>query len=199
MNRAGMTLVEVTIALTLVAASVTGGYQLYRTAGSLSDRVDASLTELASEVAMRATISAWFRHPVVGAGEAAFYGHDQTWLGIADDRLELWVRNPFPSVSELSRLELFVDRDDATPEEGLVASIASPPDWTERRLVLAPTVERLNLSFRTPHVSGGQELSSWQSRSLTPRSIRIELGAAPGEHLPPLLSRPWVIAVGGAR
>lgn len=195
--RGGMTVIEVTVALTLVALVVTGGYQLYEIARSVSGRVDASLTELTAESTVRAAISSWLRHPVVHTEETGFYAFDQTWQRIDDDRLLLWVRDPLPGVSGLSRLELFVDREQTTPEEGLVASIEEAGGGRPTRIVVAPTVGRLDFRFGAPTVA--EELSSWQSQSRTPRSVVIDMGPRPGLELPPLLSRPWVVTVGEAR
>ena len=194
-----MTLLEVTIALVLVGTALTGGYQLYQTARSVTDRVDASVEALAAESAVRSVITSWLRFPVLGAEGFGFYGFDQRWQGLDDDRLQLWVRNPFPGEAGPSRLELFIDRDEATPEEGLVASIGTPPEPRTQRIVLAPGVGRFNLTFRGLDAPPGQSLPSWTSQSLTPRSVVMELGPRPGHRLPALLARPFAIAIGDAR
>lgn len=196
-DRAGMTLIEVTVALTLVAVAVTGGYQLYEIAQRVTERVDASLTALSAESAVRAAITSWLRHPVMGTDGDGLHGFDQSWQGVDDDRLQLSVRSPVPGVTGVARLELFVDRDPATPEEGLVAALASRSGGRPLTIVLLPAVGRLDLRFRAPGVE--EELSSWQSVSLAPRSIVVDLGPRPGLRLPPLLSRPWIVTVGDAR
>lgn len=192
-----MTLVEVTLALTLVGLAVTAGYQLYETARTIHERVDASLSALTVESAVRATISSWLRHPVMLTDQVGFYAFDQTWQGVDDDRLLLWVRNPLPGIAGLAQVQLSVDRDDATPEEGLVASVVALSDPRPRTIVVAPAVGRLDFTFRAPNVA--EALESWQSRSLTPREIVIDMGPRPGMQLPPLLARPWTVVVGEAR
>ena len=192
-----MTLVEVTLALTLVGVVVTAGYQLYETARTIHERVDSSLSALAVESAVRATISSWLQHPVMLTEQLGFYAFDQSWQGVDDDRLVLWVRDPLPGVPGLARLQLSVDRDEATAEEGLVATVVPLSDPRPRTIMMAPTVGRLNLAFRTPNIT--DDLGSWQSQSLTPREIVIELGPRPGMRLPPLLARPWTVVVGEAR
>ena len=194
-DRAGMTLIEVTLALAIVSVVLTGGYVLYGTAQTVSMKVDGSLTLLAAESSQRSAIESWLRYPVVRTG-AGFHGFDQAWRGVDDDRLQLVVRSPRPGARGLWRLELLIDRDEVTPEEGLVAILTSAVDGRATRLEVVPAVGRLDVTFLG---TNGFWLSSWGSQSVAPRAVRIDMGPRPGAELPPLLSQPWVVAIGEHR
>jgi hypothetical protein len=199
MNRAGMTLIEVTLALLLVSGALVTGYELYDALQRTSTALDTSLSGLMEESAARSLLSSWVRRPVLRSGQAGFLGFDGRWDGAQDDRLELWVRGGTPAHQALTRVNLFVDRDDATPQEGLVASLTTPGAGRPVLIELAGSVGSLDIKYVPSSEGGSRALSSWQSQSVTPRAVIVELGPAPGRELPSLLARPWTIAVGDAR
>lgn len=186
----GFTLVEVLAALVvggMVAAAVTAGVRALTTWTSASRE---RAREANRAGARRAQIAEWLAAaaPPAGARDARLrFRSRSTPDGRADDELS-WptlARSAFSSGR--TRVRLYVDRDPATPERGLVAELSEGGSLGLRRVELAPKVDAMEVRFSA---SGGAWTSDWGSVRQLPRAVELRLD---GDSVPRVLRAPIVV------
>ena len=198
--RAGFTLVEVMVGLTVASLALLAGMSAL---GFVSDRSrhaeDATLAAVGGAT-QRALLYDW----LAGARFRASTG--EHFEGLPDDRGgELMDVLMFPTTARtpldvpLSVVMLYIDVDPATPERGLVAEISGPPVTSEpQRMELVPQAGRIRIRYLSAGAGAAWE-TSWVLRNELPRLVELSLEPAAGDSLPLLLRYPVRVSLAGVR
>jgi hypothetical protein len=103
------------------------------------------------------------------------------------------VNTPTPIDYTEAVVHLFIDRDEATPESGLVAEMQSVESATMVRTQLDSTVTGLLVEYLD------QQTNRWVPRKegvvRNPLAVRMTLSAREPDTLPPLLRLPFIQSV----
>jgi prepilin-type N-terminal cleavage/methylation domain-containing protein len=198
--RPGFTLLEVTVALTVAALALTAGMFALGTVADRSAHTEQASVAALEAAAARQQIVHWLEGARLRSinGVDTFQGLSVEYGGVPDDILLF----PTTSATHLRASEtivrLYIDRDDETPEQGLVAELTTQRGLDSRRVELLPQVVGLSLRYLPP--SAGSVAVEWDeqwlTRNLLPRAVEMTLLAAPGTALPPLLEYPIRVALG---
>ncbi len=188
MNR-GFTLMEVLIGLTVAGLALTAGFA---TLGFISD-TDKPV-DVASALALRGAttrnlLTEWLGEAKLQVGRrgVSFQGLDDEVYGTETDEII------FPTTASTvlgvgtTVVRLFIDQDDGTPEEGLVAELTELVTDEPRLVELVPEAGSLQLRYLLP-IEGttGEWVDGWISSRL-PHAIELVLGPTRSDTLPPLL------------
>jgi prepilin-type N-terminal cleavage/methylation domain-containing protein len=198
-GRAGFTLVEVMVGLTVAALALAAGFVAL---GAVHDRgehaAEASRAAVAG-AAQRALLVEW----LAGARQAApsgemFEGAREDAAGEPVDLLLFPTTARTPAGGMNSVVLLYIDHDADTPERGLVAEVTgSTPGQPPRRVELVPEAVHMRVRYLGTGSTSGEWQEEWAGRNELPRLIEITLTAAPGDSLPLLLRLPIRVAPGG--
>ncbi|HEX2205095.1 MAG TPA: prepilin-type N-terminal cleavage/methylation domain-containing protein [Longimicrobium sp.] len=199
-GRAGMTLLELLVGLTITGLVLAAGYAALASVADHRQRAAAAADEVARAAAVRRTLTAWLAGARLEAyqGGPEFRGVDGTDGGHDDDELSFLTAVPigaraFPTV------RLYVDRDEKTPERGLVAELG---DWRRpetERVVLMPEATDLEVRYLSGISAERVWLPSWISGTVLPRALEMRVSAVGTDTLPPLFRVPLTVALGEAR
>jgi hypothetical protein len=197
-----MTLLELVVALAITGMAVSAGYGTF---ANLSDRRDAAAegaSTVLREAGGRAAVVRWLsaaRLTVQDDG-IQFRGIDGvTREGHADDDVLFFTTAPTLVSSEESTVRLYIDRDTATAERGLVAELREREGSRTMKIELVPNAISLDGTYLTSLFGQRQWLGSWVSTSVLPAGTRLVAGAAAGDSLPPLWRLPVTVSIEGAR
>lgn len=192
--RAGMTLLELTVALAVGGAAVAAGGGAV---ALLLDRREAIIADADVDgraLAARRQLVSWVsgvRADQIGTFDGR-QGDRRTAVGeIADDTISFVTF----SAGELQRVQLFVDRSADRP--ALVAEVESARD-SLARIELAPGVTGFEVSYLTSAFGKREWRRTWNG-SLLPTAIVIKLRAAEGSELPAALRVPVTIPLGNSQ
>jgi len=197
-TRRGFTLMEVLVGLTVSALALSVGFT---TLAFLSDREGP--VDRVSAVALRgattrrlligwlseARLQAYRRGPV-------FQGFDLEERGTSSDELNFPTRASTPLGVGTTIVRLFIDRDEQTPQRGLVAELTERLSDEPRVVELVPEAGALEINYLMPiEGSTGEWLPTWVDSRRLPKAIRLALSAAAPDTLPSLLRYPILVAL----
>ena len=205
--RRGMTLIELTVALTITGLAMGVGYSAF---GTLADRrmeAASRAQEVARVSAIRRSVASWLAASrlTIDEDEIVFRAVDGLWRSaagdIADDDLTFFTSAPTPLGDGGTIVRLRVERGDSLPavERGLIAELR---DWRVRRgvrIVLDTSVSAFDVAI-LPSVVGDREWqTSWISSTILPAGVRVTLGARDGAVLAPLMAAPITASLENGR
>lgn len=197
-TRQGFTLMEVVVGLTVAALALSVGFA---TLAFLADREEP--VDTVSAVALRgattrrllinwlseARLQAYRRGPV-------FQGFDLEERGASSDELNFPTRASTPLGVGTTIVRLFIDRDEQTPQRGLVAELTERLSDEPRVVELIPEAGALEINYLMPiEGSTGEWLPTWVDSRRLPKAIRLSLAAAAPDTLPSLLRYPILVAL----
>ena len=197
-TRQGFTLMEVLVGLTVAALALSAGFA---TLAFLSDREEP--VDTVSALALRgattrrlligwlseARLQAYRRGPV-------FQGFDLEERGTSSDELNFPTRASTPLGVGTTIVRLFIDRDEQTPQRGLVAELTERLSDEPRVVELVPEAGALEINYLMPiEGSTGEWLPTWVDSRRLPKAIRLALSAAAPDTLPSLLRYPILVAL----
>ncbi len=195
MNR-GFTLMEVLIGLTVAALALTAGFA---TLGFLTDTDEP--VDVASALALRGAttrnlLTEWLgeaRYSQSSRRGITFQGLDGEVYDTEADELIFPTTASTPLGVGTTVVRLFIDDDNETPEEGLVAELIELPTDEPRVVELVPEAGSLELRYLVP-IQGttGEWVDGWISNRL-PQAIELILGPNRNDTLPPLLRYPLLV------
>lgn len=199
--RPGMTLLELVVGLAIVGMATSAGYAAFVTAADQRERAAEALAEARQDAAVRQLLVDWLRGARLTVEQAgpSFTGLDGTHDGWPDDELRFLTTVPAAPDAGEAIIRLYIDRDEATPERGLVADVAEWRGTTRRRVELAPAATGLGIRYLTGVSGATRWLPSWISTSVLPRGVELMVEAEAPDSLPTLLRRPVLVALAGAR
>jgi prepilin-type N-terminal cleavage/methylation domain-containing protein len=203
-GRTGMTLVELVVGLAITGLALAAGYAALGAAIDHRARANEATDALLRDAMVRQTLHRWLAAARVSAEEnaPAFAGVDGEHQGLPDAELSFLTTAPTPVDAAVTRVRLYVDRDPATPERGLVAELSA---WRgavvgqPRRLVMEPRAAGLEVRYLSGVPGARQWLSSWISSSVMPAGLELRLVAAATDSLPAVLALPVHVSYTGAR
>lgn len=201
MNRRGLTLIELVVALAVTAIAAAGGF------GALALLIDNrtvaadAVRETERATAVRRTVLVWLEGIRLIPEDAgrSFQLLDRTTRGRPDDELSFVTTAPTPIGGENVIVRLYVEHDARMSQHGLVAELQ---DWSGAHSVIVPldsTVTSLDIRCRTAMLGRTQWVTSWLSAGLLPRGVELRLAAEPANALAPLLRLPLVVAFPGGQ
>lgn len=191
--RAGMTLMELVIALLITGMIAAMGAAAFNSV--LDNRASAKIATHAvtRAAATRALLVSWLSSARFSSDATRPPSATTLNLGEDDDALVVFVNTPTPIDYTEAVVHLFIDRDEETPERGLVAEMQSIEAATMVRTELDSTVTGLLVEYLDP------QMNRWVPRKegvvRAPLAVRMTLSARPPDTLPPLLRLPIVQAV----
>ena len=199
--RRGLTLVELLVALTVTAVTMSVGWSALGTIADRRERARATSTATLRAAAARRQVVAWLEGAHVTGEEDAppFQVIDHATRGRPDDELSFLTSATTPLGRGDVTVRLYVDRDPRTAERGLVAAFGDR--WTARtmRMELDPSVAALEVRGVSDMRGRHERLASWLSGTVVPQGVELTLAAARAEGLAPLLRVPIVVAIEGGR
>ena len=198
MTRRGFTLMEVLVGLTVAALALSAGFA---TLAFLADREEP--VDVVSAVALRgattrsllvgwlsqARLQAYRRGPV-------FQGYDAEERGAPSDELNFPTVASTPLGVGTSIVRLFIDRDEQTPQRGLVAELTERASDEPRVVELVPEAGTLEINYLMAiEGSTGEWVPTWVDSRTLPKAIRLTLAATAPDTLPSLLRYPILVAL----
>jgi prepilin-type N-terminal cleavage/methylation domain-containing protein len=205
MNRRGMTLLELVVALAVTGMAMSGGYAAFTTLADRREAAAARSSETLRQATAREQLATWLASArlTISEDEIVFRGIDGATHGdasaLADDDIEFFTTAATPVAAAGTIVHLYVDRDEATPERGLVAELREWRGPRAERLVLEPNAAALDGRYLSGLFGQRQWLSSWVSTTVLPAGARLTFSAAPGDSLPPLWQLPVTASIEGGR
>ena len=214
---------EVVVAMTVASVALAAGYGALATLVDRGDRADAVAGAAVHVAVLRQTLTEWLATTRVSGDVAApsFEGLDGEHDDAPDDVVTFLTAARTPIDVRETVVVLYIDRDDATPERGLVAALApwhgvaapaaalqhvSRPQAATReeativrRLELVPQATSLDIQYRSGLLDDARWLPSWISSTVPPSGIELRIGARDPETLPPLLRLPLRVPVRSVR
>ncbi len=200
MNRSGMTLMELIVALTVTGMALSMGYGAFSSLVDNRSRVTEATAATARAAAIRSSLSSWLEGARVTGqpDEGQFRGLDGVYQDLPDDELWFLTTSDTPLETNETIMRLYVDRDVTTPEKGLVAAVTEWRGTASTVIQIDSTVTGLELRYLSSALGEQRWLPSWISTTLLPTAVEIELTAPADLPLHPLLEMPMlVIARGG--
>ncbi|HYK10840.1 MAG TPA: type II secretion system protein [Gemmatimonadales bacterium] len=199
MNRRGMTLLELVVGLTITGLVITAGFaalQVLQDRRAQAEAVMNAVTRAANE---RTQIAQWIAGArlTVEEGGPAFRGLDGVHDGIHDDAIAFLTTAPTPLGTGETLVQLYVDRDSATPEQGLTAVFSEWRGTATRRVELDRSVASLEARYLSNVMGQRVWLPSWVSSTVLPAAVEIRLLPAANDTLPPLLQLPILVPLRG--
>lgn len=198
--RAGFTLLEVMVGLTVAGLALGSGMAALGFVGERAATAEAAVAVALDGATSRQLLVDWLAGARLRAtnGVDTFQGLDVEYEGLPDDILL------FPSTAEThlrtgeSIVRLYIDRNEETPERGLVVELTIQRGRPSRVVELVPDAAGLQLRY-LPESNGSvpQEWSDqWLSRNQLPRGLELTIVPEPGAQLHPLLLYPIRVALG---
>ena len=191
--RTGMTLMELVIALLITGMIAAIGAAAFNSV--LDNRASAKIATYAvtRAAATRALLVSWLSSASFSSDATRPPSATTLNLGEDDDALVVSVNTPTPIDYTEAVVHLFIDRDEETPERGLVAEMQSIEAATMVRTELDSSVTGLLVEYLDPQTNRWVPRKEGVVRS--PLAVRMTLSARAPDTLPPLLRLPIVQAV----
>lgn len=220
-RRAGMTLMELVIALALVAILVTAGGAAF---GQIIDRQETmrtASTEMERAAALRETIRQWILQGEIqvqrgggpaGTRSSVTMGRAGTTVSVfrgaqaaptaqgvtaatsTGNEFSVVTNAPNPLMAPNVRIRIFVDADDNTPEQGLTIEYQASARTPLMRRELDPTVGDLVVEFFDRRM--GRWIPSTEAATGQLIAVRLSMVPAEGVAMPRLLELPVTIVFG---
>jgi len=201
MNRAGLTLIELVVALAISGLAMAAGYGALGAIVDHRRRVEEGNVAVARAAAERGMLASWLAgaHLTVEEGGPSFRGLDGVSGDSADDELTVLTTAATPLGAGETILRLYVDRDERTPEHGLTAVFTEWRGTATARQELDRRVTGLGIRYRSSLLTGAAWLPSWISTSVLPVGVELTLSGDGPDSLPALLRVPIVVPLAGGR
>lgn len=199
MTARGMTLLELIVGITVTGMAVTAGMAAVAALADRRLQIETAAAETSRAAAQRAEIIAWLAGARLMADEGGpqFNGLDGMFNHLPSDEVTLLTTSPTPLGAGDIIVHLYIDRDSATREQGLVARFAKWPGGRTARLELDSSVAGMDIRYLSGVLGPRAWLPSWISSTLVPAAAEIRLIAATGDSLPPLLRLPILVPLRG--
>jgi prepilin-type N-terminal cleavage/methylation domain-containing protein len=216
-SRAGMTLMELMIALVITGVMATMGAMTFR--AIIDHRRDIVRASVSTEraAALRETVRSWLVSgnilvqsggvPGGGRGRSAVTTlrtvtpgsstssvQSVTAATATGDELNFTTTAPNPANSSEATMRLFIDGDANTPETGLTVEYKAGNQSPLLRRELDPSIAGMVVEYLDTRTK--QWFAASQGATITPRAMRLTLVPATGYELSPLASMPMMIPMG---
>jgi prepilin-type N-terminal cleavage/methylation domain-containing protein len=190
--RAGFTLIEVLVGMTVAAIALMAGFAALTFVRDSAVAAERVMQHSLSGATARTQLVDWLTGArLQGPNRAGvFDGLDAETSGKADDQLILPTTARTPLRVRNSLVRLYIDRDTETPEQGLVAELWERLRDERKRVELVPQAEELDVHYLPSVAEATEWLPSWTGQDQLPRAVEIVITPVAGDSLPPLLRLP---------
>ncbi len=204
----GFTLIEVMLSLTVAGLAVTAAYAALGAVATVQERSRAAREPTLAGASARASLASWLASASLLENTEPFRSVDRADGSLQLDELDFAVMDGGPLRPGPHRLRLWIDRDRATPEQGLVAElrpiIGSRQRPAPQTLEIAPAASGLEARYLVRVEGKERWVDEWRSEIQLPRAIHLRVvslsrvrlgGLAPEGGLPALLTVPLLVPV----
>jgi prepilin-type N-terminal cleavage/methylation domain-containing protein len=194
-TRRGLTLMELVVALAITGLIMVAGFGGFSTMVDRRATATAAVDRVTGAAAVRRTLTEWLSGAELAINDEGvrFQGVHGTSDGLPDDELTFRTSARTPLADAETMVRLFVDRNDSTPERGLVAQLSLRNGKERRTIELAPTATTLEIRYLTAFDSARVWMGSWISSTVLPLGVRLQLSNVRGDTLPALLVVPLTV------
>ena len=201
-GRAGMTLIELVVALAISGVAVASGYQAFATMSDHRSVAAERADSIARAFNLRATLTRWLSNArlTVEEDEVVFRGLDaERRLGRGGPPATdlVFLTSARSLVGDRGTIvHLFVAHD--SDGAGLTAELS---EWRGRRtarLVLDPSIDGLSIEYSSVLGERSDPTRSWVSSTILPAAIRLRFSSSLSGALPPLLRLPLTVRLDGS-
>ena len=195
-RRSGLTLMELMVAITITGMALSAGYAALSWMTLARRHAEEATDAVWRTAAGRRAISGWLTGATLAVTPdvADFRGVDGERDRLDDDALTFRTNAPTPLGAAETVVTLMIDRNEATPERGLVALLAEAHGSRRVTIELEPHAVALDVHFLSGVLGTTRWSTSWISTSVLPRGVELTVSAARGDSLPPLFRVPVVVA-----
>ena len=194
--RRGMTLLELTVAMTVTGAALGVGYAGFARLADRRMAAASSASEVARATALRRSLQGWLASArlTIEEDDVVFRAVDGVWRGaareLADDDLTFYTSASTPLGDGGTIVRLHVERADTLPtsERGLVAELRNLRDERHMRFVLDTAVTTFDVVVLSSVLGDRTWQTSWVSSTILPAGVRVVVSAAKDPLLSPLLA-----------
>lgn len=199
-DRSGMTVMELVAGITITGLALAAGYSAFTSVVDHRQRAEQATVAVARDAAIRHSLISWLAGARLPAEESgpAFTGFDGMHGTMADAELGFLTTAATPLGSGHTIVRLYIDRDEDTPERGLVAELTEWRGAASQRIEIEPRVAGLEIRYLSSQ-EARQWLPSWISSSVLPAGVELSLHAGEFDTLPPLLRLPILVSYGSSR
>lgn len=201
-HRAGMTLIELVVALTITGAAIASGYEAYATIADHRSIAAERADSIGRAFVLRATLIGWLSDArlTVEEDEAVFRAVDgERRLGRGDaptSDLVFLTSARSPVGNRGTVVHLFVAHDSGG--NGLTADLSEWRGRRTRRLMLEPSIDGLSIEFLSDLGKGSEATTSWVSSTILPAAVRLRFSSSRPGVLAPLLQLPLTVRLNGS-
>jgi prepilin-type N-terminal cleavage/methylation domain-containing protein len=195
--RAGFTLVEVVVGVSVGGVVLTAGFAALAAIRDHSVGAREATTIALEGATARATLTEWLATAQLQSTELAvrFEGLDATESDLEWDELSFPMQAQSPLRTPVTLVRLFIDTDPETPERGLVAHLVGLRGEEPRPVELIPNVVGLRARYLPASDGPVEWAESWLDQPQLPRAVELTLVDSPEDPLPPLLRLPIRVAM----
>ena len=199
MNDRGLTLVELIVAMAVSAVAMAVGYAAFSSILDNRARVADAAAEVTRSSAQRRTLISWLEGArLTNVAGPRFQGLDGVFRDLPDDELTFLTTSDTPLGRGETIVRLYVDRDEETPERGLIVQLEEWRGLKIERITVDERVIGLETRYLSDVLGARRWLPSWVSSTVLPAAVELRLEAGTPESLPPLLAYPILVKLGGA-
>jgi len=198
-GRDGFTLIELIVGLTVSALALTAGFAALSFVADRATQAETATVTALEGVAARELLVDWLTGARLQApgNTGSFQGSDNEALGgLADDQLLFPTTARTPLHVRNTVVRLYIDRDEETPETGLVAELTERLQDEPRRVELVREAVGLDLHYLPESTDAFEWMPDWLGRNQLPKAIELLIQVPRGDTLPPLLRYPIRVALG---
>lgn len=201
--RAGMTLIELIVALTITGLALGSGYSAYATLADRRVLADHEADVTARAAAIRSTLIAWLAGArlTVEEDDIVFRSvdvHRSLDVSLPDNDLTFFTSARTPVGNSGSIVHLYVEHDTAGAR-GFVADLSDRRGRSHTRIQIDASVAGLDVALLSGVLGTRAWVPSWVSSTMLPAGARITLLPAHGDSLPPLLRLPITVSLENGR
>jgi prepilin-type N-terminal cleavage/methylation domain-containing protein len=207
-SRSGMTLIELIAAILLTSLMSLAGTAAFTSIVDHRDVIRTATVDVERAAAMREMLRTWIVSGTIqlqlgggprGQNQAANRAVRRPLLGVTaavtdGDELTFTTTAPTPTLSFSTRVRLFIDTDENTPEQGLAIEYQYNTAMPLQRLELDSTIKVMTVEILDRRTN--RWFPSKEAATVQPLAVRLTFSPPEGETMPDLLQLPFVFRIG---
>lgn len=206
--RRGMTLIELIAAILLTSIMSLAGTAAFMSIVDHRDAIRTATVDVERAAAMREMLRTWIVSGTIqlqlgggprGQNQAGNRAFRQPLGGVTaavtdGDELTFTTTAPTPTLSVQTRVRLFIDTDENTPEQGLAIEYQYNTAMPLQRLELDSTIKVMTVEILDRRTN--RWFPSKEAATVQPLAVRLTFSPPEGETMPALLQLPFVFRIG---
>jgi prepilin-type N-terminal cleavage/methylation domain-containing protein len=202
MNRRGFTLIELIVGLSVAAIALAAALGALTFVSERAKEAESATVVALEGATAREMLVDWLSGARAQApGRAgAFQGIEAEENGVPSDTIVFPTTAETPLQVRNSVVRLYIDRNDTTAEQGLVADLWERRQDLPRRVQLVPEAAELQIRYLPAVAEATEWLDGWTGgNNGLPLAVELVLTPVRGDSLPVLLRFPLRVALGALR